>query len=88
LETRKTTAKNSNDGGHKDPTRKNIEKSHTVYTSTKRKKDTQKTRIEIPETQESPRAMDVDEIIEEASWFEQRLMETQEIVEALVTQEP
>jgi hypothetical protein len=32
--------------------------------------------------------MDVDELIEEPSWSEQRLLETQEIIEALVTQEP
>jgi hypothetical protein len=32
--------------------------------------------------------MDADEIIEEQSWSEKSLLETQEIVEALITQEP
>jgi hypothetical protein len=32
--------------------------------------------------------MDVDELIEEPSWSAQRLLETREIVEALITQEP
>jgi len=32
--------------------------------------------------------MDVDEVIEESKWSEKTLLETREIVEALVTQEP
>ena len=43
---------------------------------------------EILEIEESPQAMDVDEVIEEPSWSKKRLLETREIVEALVTQEP
>jgi hypothetical protein len=54
LETRKTTTRNSNDGGDKDPTKKNIEKSHVVHTSYKIKRETRKTGLEIPEIQESP----------------------------------
>jgi hypothetical protein len=34
--------------------KKNIEKSHVVHTSTKRKRETQKMRLEIPEIEESP----------------------------------
>jgi hypothetical protein len=88
LEMRKTPTESSDDGGDKDPTKKNLEKSHIVYTSAKRKRETQKTRLDVPETQESPQEMDVDELIEEPSWSEKRLLETQEIIEALVTQEP
>jgi hypothetical protein len=50
--------------------------------------ETQKMGLEIPETQESPEEMDVDEIIEEPNFSEQRLLESWEIVEAMVTQEP
>jgi hypothetical protein len=32
--------------------------------------------------------MDVDDLIEEPNWSAQRLLETKEIVEALITQEP
>jgi hypothetical protein len=71
LEMRKTPVRSSDDGGDKDPTKKNLEKYHTVYTSAKRKRDTQKMGIEIPETQEIPQEMDVDELIEEPSWSEQ-----------------
>ena len=42
LETRKALFVNSNDGGDKDPTKKNIEISHVVHTSTKRKREIEK----------------------------------------------
>jgi hypothetical protein len=68
---KENTCQNSDDGGDKDPTKKNLEKSHVVHTSAKRKRETQKMGLEIPEIQESPWEMDVDEIIEEPSWSEQ-----------------
>jgi hypothetical protein len=40
MEMRKTLVESSNDGNDKDPPKKNLEKSHIVYTSTKRKMDT------------------------------------------------
>ena len=73
---RKTLVGNSDGGDDQDPTKKNLEKSHVVHTSAKRKRVTEKMGLEILETQESPLAMDVDEIIEEPSWSEQRLLET------------
>jgi hypothetical protein len=36
--------------------------------------------LEIPEIEESPQAMDVDEVIEEPSWSEQRLLETRKLL--------
>jgi hypothetical protein len=74
--------------GDKYLTKKNLEKYHVVHTCSKRKKDTHKMVLEILEIEESPQAMDVDEIIKEPNWSEQRLLETQEITKALVTQEP
>jgi hypothetical protein len=44
---RKTHARNSNDGGEKDPMKKNIEKSHVVHAYTKMKRETQKMELEI-----------------------------------------
>jgi hypothetical protein len=58
-----------------------------MYTSIKRKINTQTTRLGIPETQEIPLAMDVYELIEEHNRSMQRLLETREIIEALITQE-
>jgi hypothetical protein len=43
----------SDDGGDKDPPRKNLEKSHIVYTFVKRKRNTPTTGLSIPETQET-----------------------------------
>jgi hypothetical protein len=40
MEMRKIPVGISDDGGDKDPPKKNLEKSHTVYTSAKRKRDT------------------------------------------------
>jgi hypothetical protein len=54
LEPRKTPAENSDGGGDKDPTKKKLEKYHVVHTSSKRKRDTCNTRLEIPEFEESP----------------------------------
>jgi hypothetical protein len=88
IELIKTHTINSNDSGDKDPTNKNLEKTHVVHTSIKRKRETQKMGLEILEIEESPRAMDVDEVIEEPNWSKQTLMETREIVEASVTQYP
>jgi hypothetical protein len=39
LKMRKTITESLDDGSSKDPTKKNIEKSHTIYTSSKRKMD-------------------------------------------------
>jgi len=50
LETRKNIFVNSNDGGDKDPTNKNIEISHVVHTSAKRKREIKKKGLEIPES--------------------------------------
>jgi hypothetical protein len=44
--------------------------------------------INAPEVQESPHAMDMDELIEEPGWSVQRLLETREIVDAMMTQDP
>jgi hypothetical protein len=88
LEMRKTDVGSSNDGSDKDPTKKNLEKTHIVYTFSKRKRDTKKIGLGVLETQERPWVMDVDKIIKEPSWFEQILLETQEIIESLVTREP
>jgi len=41
IEMRKTPARNSDDGDDKYPPKKNLEKSHTVYTPIKRKKYTE-----------------------------------------------
>jgi hypothetical protein len=38
--------------------------------------DTQKTSLAIHETQEIPRDMDVDDLIEESSWSKKRILET------------
>jgi hypothetical protein len=64
LEMRKTSAESSFDGADKDPTKKNLEKYHIIYTSTKRKREMQKTGLDIPKTHESPLEMDLDELIE------------------------
>ena len=65
---RKTYVGNSNDGNDKDPMKKNLEKSHVVHTYVKRKRETQKRGLEIPEIQEISLTMVVDEVIEEPSW--------------------
>jgi len=61
--------------------------SHTVYTSVKIKRNIPTIRMSILETQEIPQSMDIDELIEEPSWYSQILLETREIVEALITKE-
>jgi hypothetical protein len=63
LETRKTPIGNLNDGNGKDSTKKKIEETHVVPTSAERKRETRKIRLKIPEIEESPCAMDVDEVI-------------------------
>ena len=50
---RKTLAGCSANGVDKDPPRKNIEKSHTLYNSIKRKINTQATWLSIPEPKKS-----------------------------------
>jgi hypothetical protein len=67
LETRKTLDENSNNGDDRDPTKKNINKSHVVHTFSKIKRNTQKNGLEIPEIEEISQAMDGDETIEEPS---------------------
>jgi hypothetical protein len=88
MEMRKASVGGSDDGGDKDPPRKNLEKSHIAYTSMKRKRNTSVTGLSIPEVQESPHTMDIDELIEEPSWSAQRLLETREIVDVIITQDP
>jgi hypothetical protein len=39
IKIRKTSVESSESDGDKDPPKKNIEKSHTIYTSSKRKRD-------------------------------------------------
>jgi hypothetical protein len=58
------------DGEDKDPTKKTMEKSHNVHTSTKRKREIQKEGQDLPEIEESPKAMEVDIVIEEPNWSE------------------
>jgi hypothetical protein len=86
LELRKTPVINLDDGGDKDPTKKKLEKSHVVYTLVQRKRETRKKGLEKHKIEEIPRAMYVDEVIEEPSWSEKGLLETREIIEALFTQ--
>jgi hypothetical protein len=65
LEQRRTSAGNSDDGGDKDRTKKTIEKYHTIHTSIKRKRETQKGGQDLPEIEESPKSMKVYNVIEE-----------------------
>jgi len=78
----------SDDDCDKDPPRKDLEKSHMVYTSVKIKRNIPTTWLSISKTHESLQVMDIDELIEEPSWSTQRLLETRENIEALITQEP
>jgi hypothetical protein len=82
--TRKTSVGGSNDGGDEDPERKNLEKTHITYTPVKRKRNISSTELNALEIQESPHAMDMDELVEEPDWFAQRLLETREIAEAII----
>jgi len=61
----KTSSRNLDDGGDKDPTRKIIEKSHIVHIPIKRKREFQKEGYEVPKAKESPKDMEVDDMIEE-----------------------
>jgi hypothetical protein len=79
---------NLDDGGDKDPTRKTIEKSHIVHTSIKRKREVQKEGQELPEVEVSPKDMEVDDMIEEPNWEEQRMIKSRVIAEELASQEP
>jgi hypothetical protein len=88
MDTRKTPVGGSDDGGDKNPPRKNLEKTHVAHTPIKRKINMSLVEINAPEDQESPHAMDMDEIIEEHDWSAQRLLETREIVDAIMTQDP
>jgi hypothetical protein len=65
MEMRNESFGGSDDGGDRDPPRKSLEKYYIAYNFVKRKRNTSKTRLRIPEIQESPRAMDIDELIEE-----------------------
>jgi hypothetical protein len=65
MQTRKTLAENLDDGSVKDHTKKNLEKSHVVHTSTKIKRETQKKGLEIMKLKKFYLAMDVDEVLEE-----------------------
>jgi len=70
----RTTARNSDDGGDKDPTKKKFVKFHTICTSSKIKRITKKSGQDVPKIQESPKAMEVDVVIQEPSWLEEILM--------------
>jgi hypothetical protein len=87
IETRKASVGGSENGGDKYPPRRSLEKSHIAYTSIKRRRNTSTTCLSIPEVQESPHVLDSDELIEEPSWFAQRLLETRKIVEDMIIQE-
>jgi hypothetical protein len=45
-----------------------ITKSHVAHTSIKTKRETKKMGLDVLEIEESPRAMEVDEVIEEPIW--------------------
>jgi len=85
INTRKTLVGGSNDGGDKKSPRKSLEKTHIAYTLVKRKRNLSLVDINASEVQEIPHAMDMDEIIEEPSWFVQNLLETREISDAMMT---
>jgi hypothetical protein len=85
METRKISIGGSDDGGDKDTRRKILEKTHITYTLVKRKRNTSLAGLSIHEVQEIPRAVDMDELIEEPRWSAQRFLETREIVNAMVT---
>jgi len=53
----------------------------------KRNRNTSTIGISIPEVQDSPHALDIDDLIEEPSWSAKRLLETREIVDAIITQD-
>jgi hypothetical protein len=63
--TGKTPIGGSYDDGDKKPPRKILEKTHVAQTPIKRKRNVSSMETNIPEEQEIPHAMDVDEIIEE-----------------------
>jgi len=77
----------SNDGGDKNHQEKSLRK-HMLHTPIKRKINMSSVEINAPEYQESPHAMDIDEIIEEPDCSAQRLVETREIVDSIMNQDP
>jgi hypothetical protein len=67
LEQRRTSARNSDNDGDKDPTNKIMDKSHIVHTSITRKRETQKRGHDVLGIEESPKVMEVDDVREEPS---------------------
>jgi hypothetical protein len=51
----------------------------------KRKRNISSAELNAPEFQEIPHAMDMDELIEEHGWSAQRLLETREIDNAMMS---
>jgi hypothetical protein len=51
IDMRKKSYRSSNDNSNKDPPKKNLEKSHIIYTSVKRNINTHETGLSIHETQ-------------------------------------
>jgi hypothetical protein len=88
MDIRKTPIRSSDDGGDKNPPRKILEKTHVAHTPIKRKINMSSVEISTPEDQESPHAMDTDEIIEELDWSAQRFLETREIDDVIMTRDP
>jgi hypothetical protein len=88
MDTRKTPVGGSDDGGDKNPPRKILEKTHVAYTPLKRKINLSSIEINTSEVQESPCAMDMDNIIEEPDCSVQRLLEMREIVDSIMTHDP
>jgi hypothetical protein len=86
IDTIKTQVGGSDDDGDKNPPRKSLERIHVACTAIKRKRNLSSMEINTSKVKESPRAMDMDKIIEEPEWFAQRLLDMREIVEAIMTQ--
>jgi hypothetical protein len=86
-EQRNSHSGNSGNGGDEDPSKRVIEKSHTTLIRPKRKREiVQKAGQEVPECE--LKDMEVDVVIGEPNWVEQRLIENREIAEELACQEP
>jgi len=88
MDPRKTPVGGSDDGGDKKTPMKTLKKTHIAYTPIKIKINLSSVEINALEVQESPHAMDMDEIIEEPGWFMERLLETIEIVDPMMTRDP
>ena len=87
MDTKKTLAGGLDDDGDKNPPRKILEKTHVAYTPIKRKISASSMEINALKVQKIPRAMDMDDLIEELAWFVKSLLETREIVDAMMTRD-